>query len=91
MVKMIDIMGQYNFKDTQGCGIDNKEKRRWERLKYKLPESVYFEFQIGETPKKGKVYDLKVIDYSRKGLGIVVTQKDSELLQMIDEGDKIKG
>jgi len=90
MVKMIDIMGQYNFKDTQDDVIDNKEKRRWERFQYKLPESVYVEFQLGKTPNKGKVYDLKVMDYSRNGLGIVVTRKDSELLQMIDEGDKIK-
>jgi len=90
MVKMIDIMGQYNLIDTQSDVMENRERRRWERLKYKLLESVYIEFQIGETSKKGKVYDLKVMDYSRNGLGIVVTQKDSELLQMINEGDKLK-
>ena len=90
MVKMIDIMGQYNLKDNQGDVMEDEENRRWERFKYKLPESVYVEFQLGKTPKKTKVYDLKVMDYSRSGLGIVVTQKDSELIQMLDEGHKLK-
>ena len=90
MVKMIDIMGQYNLIDTQDDEMENEQKRREERFKYKLPESVYVEFQLGKTPKKTKVYDLKVMDYSRSGLGIVVTQKDSELIQMLDEGHKIK-
>jgi hypothetical protein len=90
MVKMIDIMGQYNHKDVQGDVIGNEKNRRWERFQYKLSESVYIEFKLGEKPKEGKVYDLKVMDYSRNGLGIVVTQKKSELLQLIDEGDKLK-
>ena len=90
MVKIIDIMGNNNLKDNQGDVIEKGENRRWERFQYKLPESVYVEFQVGETPKKGKVYDLKVMDYSRNGLGIVVTQKDSELLQVIDDGNKLK-
>jgi CheY-like chemotaxis protein len=90
MVKMIDIMGQYNLIDTQDDVMENEENRREERFKYKLPEFVYVEFKLGKAPKKGKVYDLNVMDYSRNGLGIVVTQKDSELLQMVDEGDKLK-
>jgi CheY-like chemotaxis protein len=90
MVKMLDIMGQYNLIDTQGNLMENEENRREERFEYELPEFVYVEFQLGKTPIKGKVFDLKVMDYSRNGLGIVVTQKDSELLQMVDEGDKLK-
>ncbi len=70
--------------------MENEENRREERVKYKMPEFVYVEFKLEKTPKKGKVYGLKVMDYSRKGLGIVVTQKDFELLQMLDEGDKLK-
>ncbi len=70
--------------------MENEENRREERFKYNLPEFVYVEFKLGKTPKKEKVYDLKVMDYSRNGLGMVVTQKDSELLQMVDEGDELQ-
>ena len=70
--------------------IDLEENRREERIKYKIPEFVYVEFKVGKKPKKGKVYDLKVMDCSRNGLGMVVTQKDFDLLQMVDEGEKLE-
>ena len=70
--------------------MDIAENRREERIKYKIPESVYVEFKLGKKPKKGKVYDLKVMDSSRNGLGMVVTQKDFDLLQMVDEGEKLE-
>ena len=70
--------------------MDIKENRREERIKYKIPESVYVEFTLGKKPRKGKVYDLKVMDCSSNGLGMVVTQKDFDLLQMVDEGEKLE-
>lgn len=70
--------------------MDIEEDRREERFAYRIPEFVYVEFKLGKKPKQRKVYDLKVMDYSRNGLGMVVTQKDFDLLQMVDKGDKLE-
>lgn len=67
-----------------------EENRMDERIKYEIPEFVYVEFKLGKKPKEEKVYNLKVMDCSKNGLGMVVTQKDFELLKMVDEGEKLK-
>ena len=70
--------------------MDIEENRREERIRYKMPEFVYVEFKLGKKPNNGKVYNLKVMDCSKNGLGMVVTQKDFDLLQMVNEGEKLE-
>ena len=70
--------------------MEKKEKRSEERFNYKIPEFVYAEFKVGKGPKEDKVYDLKVMNSSRYGLTMVITQKDFDLLQILNEGDTLQ-
>jgi hypothetical protein len=69
--------------------MEIKEKRSEERLNYKIPEFVYAEFKAGKGREKEKVYDLKVMNSSRYGLTMVITQKDFDLLKILNEGDTL--
>jgi hypothetical protein len=70
--------------------MEIKEKRSEERFNYKIPEFVYAEFKVGKGPEKDRVYDLKVMNSSRHGLTLVITQKDFDLLQILNEGDTLQ-
>jgi len=65
------------------------EKRREERISYEASEFITVEFRLDKKTKKDKLYDLNVLNHSRHGLGIVITQKDFDLLQILHEGDKL--
>jgi hypothetical protein len=43
---------------------------------------------LGKAP--GKDYQVGVIDCSSRGLGLLITEKEMELLQILKPGDKIK-
>ena len=70
--------------------MDIEENRSGERIKFQIPEFVCVEFKLRKQPKKGKLYNLKVMDYSKNGLSMVVTPKDFDLLQMVNEGEKLE-
>ena len=69
--------------------IEIQERRREERFTYEIPELVSAEVRLGNGTKKANVYDLNVINYSRHGLGLLVTRKDFDLLQLVNRGDKL--
>ena len=70
--------------------IQIAEKRREERITYETPEFVSVEFRLGKEIKKDKLYELNVLDYSKHGLGLIITQKDFDLLKLLHKGDKIE-
>jgi hypothetical protein len=70
--------------------MEIEENRKEERIRYQIPEFVYVEFKLGKKHKEEKVYNLKVMDCSNNGLSMVVTKKDFDLLQKVDEGEKLK-
>ena len=57
----------------------------------KRQEFVSVEFRVGKGPKKNKVYDLVVKEYSKHGLGLLVTHRDFDLLSTINVGDQLQG
>jgi hypothetical protein len=65
------------------------EKRRGERIPYEISEFITAEFRLGKKTKKDKLYDLNVLNRSRHGLGMIITQKDFDLLKILHKGDKI--
>ena len=69
--------------------MQTAEKRNEDRVFYDAEDFVYVEFKSKKVPNKDKVYDLNVRDCSRYGLGMVITQKDFELLQTIEPGDEL--
>ena len=70
--------------------IEIKERRKEKRHTYDIPEMVSVEFKIEKGPGKNKSYELNVYDCSQHGLGILVTEKDFELLSYLEKGDEIK-
>jgi len=71
------------------CTIQIKEKRREERITYEAPEMVSVEFKVGRGAKQDKLYRLNVRDQSGHGLGLLVTENDSDLVQAVNVGDKL--
>ncbi len=70
--------------------VEIEEKRRVERFAYEAPEFISVEFRLGEKTKNGKLYELNVLDCSKYGLGMVITQKNFDLLRILRKGDKLK-
>lgn len=70
--------------------MDINENRKDDRVKYGQPEFIYAELNLGKSSPVEKICDLKVIDSSKYGIGLIVTQKDFDILQVINEGDTLK-
>lgn len=61
-----------------------------DRYTYEGPDSVYVRFKIDKDPEEGREHVLNVIDSSKSGLALLITDKDSDLLHIIEEGDTIR-
>lgn len=70
--------------------LEIKEQRRDDRVIPKMPDFISVEFSFGEISGKERSYKLDIFDCSRHGLGLLVTDKEIELLRMLKPGDKIK-
>jgi hypothetical protein len=66
-----------------------KDKRKDNRFTYDMPESIYCELKVDKRPSEDKVFDLYVKDCSRRGLGMLVTEKDLDLLNLVNKGDRL--
>ena len=77
------MMGVENSMKTKG-------QRKDERCTYERPEFISVDFKLAPASQKEKVYSLNVVDGSRCGLGILVTQKDFDLLRKLKPGQKIE-
>ena len=53
-------------------------------------EPVSVKFTVGKEPNERKTYDLTVVDYSRHGLGLLVTRNAFDLLEELNVGDRIR-
>ena len=66
------------------------ERRRGRRGSSEMPELI----SAVLTSKKGfntkKDYDLPIVDYSTKGVGIFVSEEDSDLIEGAQKGDRLK-
>lgn len=69
--------------------IEIDEKRDEERVYYEIPDFVSAEFIIGKGSKREKVFSLDVINCSSRGLCLIVTEKDFDLLGRVKIGDRI--
>ena len=72
------------------ASIEVHKKRHEERAKLDILEALSAELRVGGEAGGGKVYDLNVVDRSRRGLGLLVTRKDFELLKKLNVGDPIR-
>ena len=70
--------------------IQLPERRRRRRNSDEIPEFISVVLKSGKGSKKEKKYELAVLDYSTKGVGILVSKKDSEFFDAVKEGDRLK-
>ena len=66
------------------------EERREERIKLELLEPISAKLTVGRDAGGPREYDLAVVDHSRHGLGLLVTQNDFNLLEALSVGDRIQ-
>jgi hypothetical protein len=69
--------------------IEIKNRRREDRFALKKPGLVRVQFTLEKGTKEEKVYDLNVLNFSKHGLGLLVTEKDFDLLLILKNGQKL--
>jgi hypothetical protein len=70
--------------------IQLPERRRRHRNSDEIPEFISVVLKSGKGSKKEKKYELAVLDYSTQGVGILVSEKDSEFFDAVKEGDRLE-
>lgn len=63
--------------------VEIEENRDNERVSYAVPDFVSAEFTLGKGTKDEKVYDLNVMDCSIRGLGLIITEDNFDLLERL--------
>jgi len=66
------------------------ERRRRNRNRDEIPEFISVVLKPKQGSPKKKKYELAVLDYSTQGVGILVSEKDSELFEAVQEGDRLE-
>lgn len=70
--------------------IELPERRRRKRRSTEIPEFMSVILTSKEGSKKERDYALDVVDYSTDGVGILVSEKNSDLIEIVQEGDKLQ-
>ena len=70
--------------------IKIKERRSYDRDGKKIPDFVNAVFTLRKGGKKYRTYRLEIIDRSADGVGVLITKKDFDLLEIVKEGDKLQ-
>lgn len=70
--------------------IELEEKRVEERTAYGAPDFLLAEVRIGKGTKAERQYELDVVDSSAHGLGMLIREKNLDILDRIKVGDVIK-
>jgi hypothetical protein len=67
-----------------------EERRSYDRDGKKIPDFVNAVFTLRKGAKKDRTYKLEIIDRSADGVGVLITKKDFDLLEIVEEGDKLR-
>jgi hypothetical protein len=70
--------------------IELEEKRIEQRVIHRAPDFLLAEIFMGKGTKDEKRYEMDVIDSSAHGLGLLLNEKNLDLLKRIKTGDTIK-
>ena len=69
---------------------DGKERRKAHRVVYETPEFVSVDFKLKLASGKEQKWELSVLDCSERGLRLLVTDIDYDLLKTLKTGDVIE-
>jgi hypothetical protein len=67
-----------------------EERRSYDRDGKKIPDFVNAIFTLRKGAEKDRTYKLEIIDRSADGVGVLITKKDFDLLEIVKEGDKLQ-
>lgn len=70
--------------------VEIEEKRDNERVSYAMPDFVSAEFTLGKGTKEEKVYELNVMDCSIRGLSLIITEDNFNLLERVKTETQIR-
>ena len=70
--------------------MEVEEKRREDRVPLERPQFISVAFSLSKNSNGEKQYELNVLDCSKYGLGLLITEKDFDLLGLLNIGDKIE-
>jgi len=70
--------------------IDVEDRRIEKRVVYDIPDFLLAEITLEKGTKEEKGFELDVIDCAAHGLGMIITEKDLDLLKRVKVGDVIK-
>ena len=70
--------------------IELPERRRRRRNRDEIPEFTSVVLKSTKGSEKEKKYELAVLDYTTQGIGLLVSEKDSELFEAVQEGDRLE-
>jgi len=86
----VNDVGNSPFLLTFPLSVQVHEERREERINLGMQEPISVKLTVGKEANGRKAYDLTVIDCSRHGLGLLVTQNEFDLLEGLNVGDRIQ-
>jgi len=66
-----------------------EKSRGKDRFSFESPDIAYVKFRLEKGPNKDEVRTLNIIDSSKSGLALLITEKDADLLEILEEGDKL--
>lgn len=69
--------------------VELQEKRAEERITISFPEYIYALVKVDKDNQKDQLYELNILNCSSHGLGLLITEKDFDLLHIINPGDRI--
>jgi hypothetical protein len=71
--------------------IKIEERRSHDRDGKRIPDFVNAVITLRKGAKRDRTYKLEIIDRSPDGVGMLITKKDFDLLDIVKEGDKLLG
>lgn len=71
--------------------VEVEEKRKEERLCPGSPDFLSAVIRLSGRNRDDRTYELSVIDYANHGLGLLVGEEDTALLEEIEPGDMLSG
>jgi hypothetical protein len=60
-----------------------------DRYTFESPDITYVKFRIDKGPEENRKRVLNIIDSSKSGFALLITEKDSDLLEILKEGDRL--
>lgn len=69
--------------------LELEEKRETERLELEAVYPFSALLRLGRSQEDDQLYELKIINLSQDGLGLLVTERESDLLEKLDTGERI--